>query len=122
MFKAQWVRGGGTCNEAFCPLYASVIGRTIQVSRLILAFVELWSVGGTGGTSSWTADDTRRSDCDPFQTYLVMMFDATLEGFDSTINRRGCDKNAGIWDSREMAVPVSYLIVSLRAQYLCFFG
>ena len=58
MFEAQWVQGVGHAIKAFGPLYASVIGQTIQVSRLILAFVELWSVGGTGGTSRWTASGT----------------------------------------------------------------
>ena len=47
---------------ALGPLYASVIGQTIQVSRLVLAFDELLSVGGTGGTSRWTARGTLRSD------------------------------------------------------------
>ena len=32
---------------ALCPLDASGFGRTIEVSLMILAFVELWSVGGT---------------------------------------------------------------------------
>ena len=32
---------------AFCPLDASGVGQTIEVSLLILAFVELLSVGGT---------------------------------------------------------------------------
>ena len=47
MFWAQWVQLGWDMQLAFCPLDASGFGRTIEVSLLILAFVELWSVGGT---------------------------------------------------------------------------
>ena len=55
---AQRRQMDGTCNLAFGPLYALAIGQTDEVSWLILAFVELWSIGGTGGMSRWTADCT----------------------------------------------------------------